>query len=191
MTCSYSHFAIRSIKSTANNNCKTAHTSLSVDNSFIAVCFVCHYYCILHFSLHVAHFTSLYFILVHFHYNYIKKEDKVEKKHKSAVGKYQKGTTQPITCQSTFMQSTLLTVLFISRLSVSLVFGIPTIRREKMSYLLDTLASLLDGMSQESKDDSVIVVFIGEVKLVHDQVQNTLQKIYLLSFTAISQMAGV
>ena len=51
---------------------------------------------------------------------------------------------------------------------MSLVFGIPTIRREKMSYLLDTLASLLDGMSQDSKDDSVIVVFIGEVKLVHE-----------------------
>ena len=32
-----------------------------------------------------------------------------------------------------------------------------------MSYLLDTLASLVDGMSQDSKDDSVIVVFIAEV----------------------------
>lgn len=51
------------------------------------------------------------------------------------------------------------------REKVSLVFGIPTIRREKMSYLLDTLASLLDGMSQESKDDSVIVVFIGETNM--------------------------
>lgn len=43
------------------------------------------------------------------------------------------------------------------------MFGIPTIRREQKSYLLDTLASLLDGMSQEDKDDSVIVVFIAEV----------------------------
>lgn len=51
------------------------------------------------------------------------------------------------------------------REGVSLVFGIPTIKREKTSYLLDTLASLLDGMSQESKDDSVIVVFIGETNL--------------------------
>lgn len=50
--------------------------------------------------------------------------------------------------------------------SVSLVFGIPTIKREKMSYLLDTLASLLDGMSQADKDDSVIVIFIGEV-IIH------------------------
>lgn len=47
---------------------------------------------------------------------------------------------------------------------MSLVFGIPTIKREKTSYLLDTLASLLDGMSQEDKDDCVIVIFVGEVK---------------------------
>lgn len=46
---------------------------------------------------------------------------------------------------------------------MSLAFGIPTIKREKTSYLLDTLASLLDGMTQEDKDDSVIVVFVGEV----------------------------
>ena len=47
--------------------------------------------------------------------------------------------------------------------AVSLVFGIPTIKREKTSYLLNTLASLLDGMTQEDKDDSVIVIFVGEV----------------------------
>lgn len=58
---------------------------------------------------------------------------------------------------------------------MSLAFGIPTIKREKTSYLLDTLASLLDGMTQEDKDDSVIVVFVGEVnnlmsmKLAFDQ----------------------
>ena len=43
------------------------------------------------------------------------------------------------------------------------MFGIPTIKREKTSYLLNTLASLLDGMTQEDKDDSVIVIFVGEV----------------------------
>ena len=47
--------------------------------------------------------------------------------------------------------------------SVSLIFGIPTIKRERTSYLLDTLASLLDAMSQEDKDDCVIVIFVGEV----------------------------
>ena len=56
--------------------------------------------------------------------------------------------------------------------SVSLVFGIPTIKREKTFYLLDTLASLLEGMSQEDKDDSVIVVFIGEVLYSVDGSQN-------------------
>ncbi|XP_048589545.1 alpha-1,3-mannosyl-glycoprotein 4-beta-N-acetylglucosaminyltransferase B isoform X2 [Nematostella vectensis] len=48
------------------------------------------------------------------------------------------------------------------RVGVSLVFGIPTIRRQKSSYLLNTLASLLDGMNQDDKDDTVIVVFIAE-----------------------------
>lgn len=52
------------------------------------------------------------------------------------------------------------------RTGVSLAFGIPTIKREKTSYLLDTLASLLDGMTQEDKDDSVIVVFVGETNLL-------------------------
>ena len=54
----------------------------------------------------------------------------------------------------------LLNTLFFS---VSLIFGIPTIKRERTSYLLDTLASLLDAMSQEDKDDCVIVIFVGEV----------------------------
>ena len=47
---------------------------------------------------------------------------------------------------------------------MSLAFGIPTIKREKTSYLLNTVASMLDGMTQEDKDDSVIVIFIGEVQ---------------------------
>lgn len=51
------------------------------------------------------------------------------------------------------------------RIGVSLAFGIPTIKREKMSYLLNTIASMLDGMTQEDKDDSVIVIFIGETNL--------------------------
>jgi alpha-1,3-mannosylglycoprotein beta-1,4-N-acetylglucosaminyltransferase A/B len=50
-------------------------------------------------------------------------------------------------------------------LSVSLVFGIPTIKRQKSSYLLNTIASLIEGMSQEDKGDTVIVVFIGEVSI--------------------------
>ena len=71
---------------------------------------------------------------------------------------------------------------------MSLVFGIPTIRREKMSYLLDTLASLLDGMSQESKDDSVIVVFIGEVKLVNNY--NNILLLLCLPSSFISSALG-
>lgn len=51
------------------------------------------------------------------------------------------------------------------RQGVSLIFGIPTIKRERTSYLLDTLASLLDAMSQEDKDDCVIVIFVGETDI--------------------------
>ena len=68
---------------------------------------------------------------------------------------------------------------------MSLVFGIPTIKREKTSYLLDTLASLLDGMAQEDKDDCVIVIFIGEVNNLTSTVKCMWGKdVYLLSKNA-------
>lgn len=63
-------------------------------------------------------------------------------------------------------------LLYTSLFSVSLVFGIPTIKRERTSYLLDTLVSLLDAMSQEDKDDCVIVIFIGEVNNSKTVVQS-------------------
>ncbi|KXJ28472.1 alpha-1,3-mannosyl-glycoprotein 4-beta-N-acetylglucosaminyltransferase A [Exaiptasia diaphana] len=50
------------------------------------------------------------------------------------------------------------------RVGVSLVFGIPTIKRQKSSYLLNTISSLLESMTQEDKDDTVIVIFIGETE---------------------------
>ncbi|XP_066287060.1 alpha-1,3-mannosyl-glycoprotein 4-beta-N-acetylglucosaminyltransferase B-like isoform X2 [Branchiostoma lanceolatum] len=50
------------------------------------------------------------------------------------------------------------------RTGVSFVLGIPTIKREKESYLMQSLASILDGLSDEEKDDCVIVLFIGETE---------------------------
>ena len=41
--------------------------------------------------------------------------------------------------------------------------GVPTIKRERESYLLQTLQSLLDGLNEQEKHDVLIVVFIGEV----------------------------
>lgn len=45
----------------------------------------------------------------------------------------------------------------------SIVIGIPTIKRDKTSYLLETLKSLLDAMNDLEKTEALIVVFIPEV----------------------------
>ncbi|XP_050415011.1 alpha-1,3-mannosyl-glycoprotein 4-beta-N-acetylglucosaminyltransferase A [Patella vulgata] len=49
-----------------------------------------------------------------------------------------------------------------SRNQVSVVFGIPTIKRSSISYLSKTLHSLVDGLDQTEKADCLIVVFIAE-----------------------------
>lgn len=50
-------------------------------------------------------------------------------------------------------------------LSVSIVMGVPSVKREVHSYLTDTLSSLMSELSQAEKEDCVIVVFIAEVGL--------------------------
>ena len=52
------------------------------------------------------------------------------------------------------------------RYGVSMVFGIPTIRRQNTSYLSATLKSLIDGMTRQERDDSLIVVFVAEVGML-------------------------
>jgi hypothetical protein len=47
--------------------------------------------------------------------------------------------------------------------SVSVVLGIPTVKREVQSYLLATLQNLIDSMNEEEAADSLIVIFIAEV----------------------------
>lgn len=56
----------------------------------------------------------------------------------------------------------------------SIVIGIPTIKREKTSYLLETLKSLFDAMNELEKSEALIVVMIAEMD---DQafVQNTIE----------------
>uniref|UniRef100_A0A8B9RMK8 Alpha-1,3-mannosyl-glycoprotein 4-beta-N-acetylglucosaminyltransferase A n=1 Tax=Astyanax mexicanus TaxID=7994 RepID=A0A8B9RMK8_ASTMX len=49
------------------------------------------------------------------------------------------------------------------RTGVSMVMGIPTVKRKVKSYLSETLHSLIDKLSPEEKLDCVIIVFIGEV----------------------------
>lgn len=58
------------------------------------------------------------------------------------------------------------------RNGVSVVLGIPTVKREKQSYLMDTLQNLVEGMSNKEAEDSLLVVFIAEVsfKIVFDEL---------------------
>lgn len=48
--------------------------------------------------------------------------------------------------------------------SVTMVMGIPTVKRKVKSYLSETLRSLIDKLSPEEKLDCVIIVFVGEVR---------------------------
>uniref|UniRef100_A0A7N8Y700 Alpha-1,3-mannosyl-glycoprotein 4-beta-N-acetylglucosaminyltransferase A n=1 Tax=Mastacembelus armatus TaxID=205130 RepID=A0A7N8Y700_9TELE len=60
----------------------------------------------------------------------------------------------------------------LGRTGVTIVMGIPTVKRKVKSYLSETLHSLIDKLSPEEKLDCVIIVFIGETDLdyVHSVV---------------------
>ncbi|KTF98225.1 hypothetical protein cypCar_00042457 [Cyprinus carpio] len=65
------------------------------------------------------------------------------------------------------------------RTGVSLVLGVPTVHRQKQSYLVNTLQSLLYDLSTAERKDIVIVVFVAEtnatfVKAVVQSVQTNL-----------------
>ena len=49
-----------------------------------------------------------------------------------------------------------------SRMGVSIVLAVPTVKREQESYLFQTLESLIDGLNAQEKEDCVIIIFIGE-----------------------------
>ncbi|XP_077302063.1 alpha-1,3-mannosyl-glycoprotein 4-beta-N-acetylglucosaminyltransferase a isoform X2 [Arctopsyche grandis] len=51
------------------------------------------------------------------------------------------------------------------RSGVSVVLGIPTVRREKETYLLPTLHNLVEAMNSEEAADSLIIVFIAETDM--------------------------
>ncbi|KTG44535.1 hypothetical protein cypCar_00030358 [Cyprinus carpio] len=51
------------------------------------------------------------------------------------------------------------------RTGVSIVMGIPTVKRKVKSYLSETLHSLIDKLSAEEKLDCVIIVFVGETDI--------------------------
>uniref|UniRef100_A0A182WM84 Alpha-1,3-mannosyl-glycoprotein 4-beta-N-acetylglucosaminyltransferase A n=1 Tax=Anopheles minimus TaxID=112268 RepID=A0A182WM84_9DIPT len=62
------------------------------------------------------------------------------------------------------------------RQGVSIVLGIPTVKRDKQSYLVETIDNLIANMDEEEQNDTMIVVYVGEtdldyVKLVAHQIR--------------------
>lgn len=49
-----------------------------------------------------------------------------------------------------------------NRNGVSIVIGIPTIKRDSVSYVAQTIDSLIMGMSEEERHDCLIVLFVAE-----------------------------
>ena len=54
-------------------------------------------------------------------------------------------------------------VLMLCCVAVSVVLGVPTIKRERESYLGQTVQSLIDNLSGDEIHDCLIVVMICEV----------------------------
>lgn len=71
------------------------------------------------------------------------------------------------------------------RTGVSMVLGIPTVKRDKQSYLMDTLKNLLDAITEDELSDVVIIVFVGEVSNYRFLLFNcvSLNLFYYLHFT--------
>lgn len=50
------------------------------------------------------------------------------------------------------------------RSDVGIILGVPTVKREKQSYLIATLNNLIANMNDEEQNETLIVVFIGETE---------------------------
>ena len=61
------------------------------------------------------------------------------------------------------------------RQGVSIVIGIPTVKRDKQSYLVETIDNLISNMDEEEQNDTMIVLFVGETDL--DYVRTVAQEI--------------
>ncbi|XP_040904651.1 alpha-1,3-mannosyl-glycoprotein 4-beta-N-acetylglucosaminyltransferase B-like [Toxotes jaculatrix] len=68
-------------------------------------------------------------------------------------------------------------VLGQGRRGVSIVLGIPTVKRDKESYLVNTLSSLLYSLTSSQRQDLLIIVFVAETDLRYvDSVAETIRK---------------
>ncbi|XP_013179073.1 PREDICTED: alpha-1,3-mannosyl-glycoprotein 4-beta-N-acetylglucosaminyltransferase A-like isoform X2 [Papilio xuthus] len=61
------------------------------------------------------------------------------------------------------------------RVFVDVVIGVPTVKRDKESYLLITLTHLVNGLTEDDVNSTLIVVFVGETDL--EYVVNTARQI--------------
>lgn len=52
-----------------------------------------------------------------------------------------------------------------SFISVTMVLGVPTVRRSVQSYLLGTLRNLVENIGTQDLNDTLIIVFIAEVNI--------------------------
>ncbi|XP_055637987.1 alpha-1,3-mannosyl-glycoprotein 4-beta-N-acetylglucosaminyltransferase B [Toxorhynchites rutilus septentrionalis] len=62
-----------------------------------------------------------------------------------------------------------------NRQGVSVVLGIPTVKRDKQSYLVETVDNLIANMDDDEQNETMIVIFIGESDLDYvTQVANSI-----------------
>lgn len=76
------------------------------------------------------------------------------------IGRYKYESKYPQSSELTFIDSYMC-------FKVSIVIGVPTIKRERESYLVQTITSLIDSLNEEERRDCLIVVFVGEVGGLH------------------------
>ncbi|KAM4622045.1 alpha-1,3-mannosyl-glycoprotein 4-beta-N-acetylglucosaminyltransferase B [Polymixia lowei] len=63
------------------------------------------------------------------------------------------------------------------RSRVSLVLGVPTVKRQKQSYLVKTVGSLLYNLTPSQRRDLLIIIFVAETDSVYvDSVAETISK---------------
>uniref|UniRef100_A0A8C9VX99 Alpha-1,3-mannosyl-glycoprotein 4-beta-N-acetylglucosaminyltransferase A n=1 Tax=Scleropages formosus TaxID=113540 RepID=A0A8C9VX99_SCLFO len=72
----------------------------------------------------------------------------------------------------------------LGRTGVSMVMGIPTVRRKVKSYLAETLHSLVDKLSPEERLDCVFVVFVGEVRFTSGFIWSFWGKVFAAEFSS-------
>ena len=59
---------------------------------------------------------------------------------------------------------------------MSLVLGVPTVRREVQSYLMTTLANLITSMTPQEMKECLIVVFVAEVRPSYEAHPDSLSR---------------